>query len=440
MTQTLVFKYALAPNKVQEQALASHVGASRYAYNWALNQVLENWEAVKQDPTVPYLNVSAYGLRKQLNAVKNEVAPWWAQNSKEAFASGTANASKALTNWFKGRNGSRKVKAGFPRYKRREHDTQTGVTFTTGVRRLEPDNKHFTLPTIGTVKLHERAKPLRWLLTHGGTIANVTIRKEGARWFMAVNVRAEDALALTYFSGRKKTKPKKPSVGIDVGLKVFLTTSDGIVVENPRFLAKRLVQLRKANKRLSRRQGLNKKTGEAASNRWHKAHAQVTKTHTHIANLRKDFLHKTSTDLVKSYALIGVEDLNIKGMVKNRHLSRSISDAGWGEFKRQLTYKSERYDSQVILMGKFYPSSKTCSECGTVKTTLPLAQRVFGCENCGLCLDRDLNAALNINAVAQSYGETLNERGGVSSGLVNMTSETNPNETLSRIILQATQG
>jgi putative transposase len=434
--RTLIFKYALDPSPIQAEMLSSHVGASRFAYNWALATVFKNWETVKQDNSIPYLNVSAYGLRKQLNAVKNEVAPWWKENSKEAFASGTANASKALQNWFKGRNGKRNHKAGFPRFKSRHHDTKTGVTFTTSLRRLELDNYHFMLPVIGKVKLHEKANTLRWLLTEGGTIGNVTAKKEGLRWFVAINVRIEEELALRYFNTRKKVKPKKSSVGVDVGLKVFLTTSDGITIENPAFLKKSLIKLRKANKRLTRRQRLNKRTGEAASNRWDKAHVQVMKAHTRITNQRKDFLHKNSKTLIDTYELIGVEDLNVKGMVKNRHLSRSISDAGWGEFKRQLAYKSQWYGSKLVIIDRFYPSSKTCSDCGAAKTKLLLSERTYKCDECGLIMDRDLNAALNIKAVAQSCGETLNERGEGSSGSVVILNETTLNETLRDVSLK----
>lgn len=426
MTQTLVFKYALKPTLLQEQILASHIGAVRFSYNWALANILKNWDEVKQNPTLPYKSFSAYSLRKELNFVKNNVAPWWEQNSKEAFATGTANASTALKNWFRGR----KIGVGFPRFKTRNHDTKTGIVFTTGTRRLEKSNRHFTLPRIGQVRLHETAKTLRWLLAENGKISNVTVRKENIHWFIAINIQVTDALALQYFNGRKKHKRRKSAIGIDVGLKVFLTTSEGTTIENPAFLRKSLTKLRKANKRLARRKKLNKKTGEIASNRWDKAHNTLTKTHNKIVNQRKNFLHTISKELVSSYDLISIENLNVKGMVKNRHLSLSISDVGWGEFRRQLDYKSSWYDSKLFIVDRFYPSSKTCSGCGVVKIKLSLNERTFECLNCGLVVNRDLNAALNIKAVAQSCGETLNERGEGSSGLANTVNETTLNETL----------
>lgn len=402
------------------------MGAVRYSYNWAISNVLKNWEEVKNNPSIPYISTSAYSLRKELNNIKNEVAPWWEQNSKEAFATGTANASAALKNWFK----NRKKGVGFPRFKTRNHDTNTSILFTTGPRRLEQDNRHFTLPRIGKVRLHEKAKTLRWLIEQGGKISNVSVGKEGTRWFVSINIQVTNNLALKYFKSRKKNKPKKDIVGIDVGLKVFLVTSDGVTIENPSFLKKNLVKLRKVNKRLSRRNKLNKQTGEIQSNRWNKAHNSVVKAHSKIVNQRTNFLHNMSKNLVDSYDIIGIEDLNISGMKKNRHLSRSIADASWGEFKRQLVYKSTYYGTKLIIINRFYPSSKMCSTCGTVKIKLLLSERVYKCNNCGLIIDRDYNAALNIKAVAQSCGETLNERGEESSGLAITVNETILNETL----------
>jgi len=429
--QTIVLKYALNPTTSQVDTLSSHIGAVRYAYNWSIATVAANWEAVRQDLAIPYMNISAYGLRKELNRVKDEVAPWWSENSKEAFATGTANAAIAFKNWFKSRKGSRSGKSGFPKFKSRNHDTQTGIMFTTGTRRLEPDNRHFTLPTIGAVQLHEKAKTLRWLLQQGGVIANVTVRKDGTRWFLIVNIKTEDSLVLQYFAGKQGKKARKSSVGIDVGLKVFLATSDGAFIENPVFQRKALAKIRKANKRLARRRKLNNRTGETASARWDKAHQQLVRTHEKIRNQRTDFLHKISKQLVDDYQLIGVEDLHVAGMVKNKHLSRSIADASWGEFRRQLTYKSVWYGNELQVIPRFYPSSKMCSTCETVKATLSLSERIFSCDTCGLTIDRDVNAAMNIRkkAVAQSCGETLNERGEESSGLVSTTGETILSET-----------
>jgi putative transposase len=435
MTQTLAFQFALAPTREQEQQFKSHIGAARFAYNWAIHTVSDNWKQVKLDSNIPYISTSFYSLRKLLNEQKDGIAPWWKENSKEAFATGTATASTALQNWFRARKTGKKV--GFPRYKNRETNS-SGIIFTSTTVRLEDDNKHFTLPRIGTVKICEKQKALRWLIEQGGRITSATLSYKHAQWVLSVNIKVEDDLALQYFNGRYTRKTKANSVGIDVGLKVFITDSNGNVINNPQHLRNLLTKLRKANKRLAPRKGLNKKTGEMPSARYEKAKHNVQKVHAKIYNTRNDFLHKTSKTLVEENALIGVEDLNVQGMIKNKHLSLSISDAGWGEFKRQLKYKAVRYGSVIIEIDRFYPSSKKCSDCGTVKAKLSLAERTYKCDNCGLSIDRDYNAALNIEKeavrlyhVAQSCGETLNERGDNSSGSELVPSETIVNETLS---------
>lgn len=437
MTQTLAFQIILNPTADQIQQFKSHVGATRFAYNWAISEIKNNWHAVSLDSTVPYINSSAYALRKLLNEQKSVIAPWWAENSKEAFATGTATASIALQNWFRGRKTGKKV--GFPKYKSRYTST-SGVLFTTGVIRLEEDNTHFTLPRIGKIQLQEKAKALRWLILQGGTVTSATLSYKHTKWVISINIKVEDALALQYFNGLHTKKQKTSSVGLDVGLKVFLTSSNGQIIENPKHYRKLLTKLRKANKRLSRRKGLNKKTGEIPSERYEKAKLIIQKTHAKIYNNRNDFLHKTSKTLIENNTLIGLEDLNVKGMIKNKHLSLSISDASWGEFNRQLTYKAKRYNSLIIKVDRFYPSSKKCSNCGLVKAKLNLSKRIFNCSSCGLIIDRDLNAAININneairlhvlTVTQSCGETLNDRGEKSSGSEFIQNETILYETIS---------
>lgn len=414
--QFLSFQIALDPTPEQLNQLSSHVGAVRYAYNWCISQVEQNWGDVKEGRVDEYIGVSFYSLRKSLNEVKADIAPWYVENSKEAFSTGCNNASEALKNWFRGRKTGQKV--GFPRYKKKHLDSGTGCAFSTGTRRLEKDNRHLTLPNLGTIRLHERQKTLRWLLENGATIGTVTVSWKKARWFASVLVKASEELAIKYFDGRYKVDSRRTPVGYDLGLKVFLTSSDGKVIENPRFLRNSLKKLKKAQKTASRRQRPSRKTGEAGSKRYEIARKRVEKLHARVANQRSDFLHKqTYSDIIK-HELIALENLNVSGMIKNKHLSLSIADAGWFGYRRQLEYKSLRVDSKVIYVGRFYPSSKTCSECGTVKAKLSLSERTYSCAECGFSLNRDHNAARNIlkQAVAQSCGETLNGRGDGSSG------------------------
>jgi len=411
MNNVITLQYSLNPNKKQLNQLSSHAGAVRYAYNYALNKVLSNWTNVKNGTETEYLNTSAYSLRKIFNQEKDKIALWWHENSKEAYNTGFANLNNALNKYFK-------KQSGLPKYKTKHFNDNEGITFTTGVRRLEEDRKHFTIPTIGTVKLHERATKLAYLLRHDGRITNVSVKYSRTRWFINIIVRVSDELFKQYHLLRTK-KDKKKIVGVDVGIKNAAVFSDGTVIENHKSYEKQLKKLRRLNKELSRRRKFNKATGEIASNRYEKTKKKLQKTYAKVTNQEVDFAHKLSKRLVDEYKIIGLEDLNVAGMIKNRKLSRRIAHASFGRLKIYVNYKSNWYGSRVVMVDQYYPSSKTCSDCGVVRAKLSLKERVFYCENsdCGLILDRDLNAAVNIrNYAAQSCGEALNGQGDESAG------------------------
>jgi putative transposase len=435
----------LIPTKKQEQSFRSHLGASRFAYNWALDYVFQNWKDVKEGKSSEYVNKTAYGLRNALNAIKRDIAPWYKENGARAFETGCFNAAAAINNWIESKSGQTKRKYGFPQYKTKRLGGSS-VSFCSPGIVLSEDNHKIFLSKIGHIKIANKQKTLRWLIKEGGKITKATLSFQHARWMLAVTIRAEETLALKYFNGRKSKEKKEKIAGIDVGTKVFLTSSDGFTIENPKHYRVALVKLRKAQKRLSRRNGGNRKKNELASARYEKAKYKLQKTHADVYNKRRDFLNKTSKLLIDKYEIIGLENLNIKGLLKNRHLSMSISDAGWGEFKRQMYYKSNWYGSTIIDIPTFYPSSKTCSNCGVVKDKLSLSERTYKCKDCGLVLDRDLNAAINIKRyaeleyVASGCGETLNERGDGSAGQLLVTGETTVYETLSRPSLQALNG
>lgn len=412
--KTIVLTYALETNKRIENALRSHVGAVRFAYNYGLEKILSNWEAVKNGTESEYISTTQYSMRKLFNAEKDKVAPWWTENSKEAYSSGFANLHRAMNNYYAKR-------AKLPRFKSRYNDYGSSVTFTTGIRRLEEDKRHFTLPTIGTIRLHERASKLAYLLRHGGYIANVTVKESKNRWMLSVNVRVSDSLWSQYHLLRTK-RDKKRVVGVDLGIKNAAVFSDGTVIENIRAYEKSLGKLRRLNKRLSRQRGFNKRTGEVESSRYARTRSQVRKLHGRVSSLEEDFAHKLSKRVVDEFSLIGLEDLNVAGMVRNRSLARSVSHASFGRLRQFVTYKASWYGSRVGFVGRFFPSSKICSRCGIVRAKLSLSERVFVCYDCGFTIDRDVNAAVNIrNAVAQSCGETLNGRGGESSGSLSET-------------------
>ena len=214
-------------------------------------------------------------------------------------------------------------------------------------------------------------------------------------------------VAFTATVARPDPKPRTGNrvVGIDVGLATLFTgaTPDGehvLSVANPRNYAKSQKRLAKAQRVTSRRQGPAR--GQAPSNRWRRANKRVQKCHARVTNQRRDLLHNTTTRLVKDFDVIVVEDLNVKGVARNKHLAKHIHDASWSEFVRQLEYKADWYGAAIVKGDRFYPSSKTCSGCGEVKAKLPLTERTYCCDNCGASINRDVNAAINLARLGET--------------------------------------
>ena len=230
---------------------------------------------------------------------------------------------------------------------------------------------------------------------NGAKVLRMSVSKRGGRWQASLTVERADLPI--------PSPPKGGSVGIDLGVKELATLSDGTVIHNPHALKSNLRRLKKAQRNLSRKQ--------KGSNRRRKSRAQVARLYARVANLRSDALGKTTAMLSHTYVDISIEDLNVAGMVGNHRLAQSVQDASFYEFRRQLTYKAARTGARLHVIDRWYPSSKTCSNCGMVKTKLSLSERVYHCEECGLAIDRDVNAAINIQ-VAGSAPETLNARGG----------------------------
>ena len=229
-------------------------------------------------------------------------------------------------------------------------------------------------------------------------VLRMSIFQHAGRWYASLAIEREDEPIIQ--------SPKGGAVGVDLGIKTLATLSDGTVFENPRHLKKSEQKLKRAQRALSRKM--------PKSNRRAKARTKAARIHAHVANQRHDALHKLTTYLANNYSEISIENLNVLGMVKNHRLAKSVMDASFGEFRRQLEYKTARTGARLHVIDRWYPSSKTCSGCGRVKTKLSLSERTYRCESCGLVMDRDLNAAININ-VAGSASETLNAHGGTGS-------------------------
>jgi putative transposase len=241
---------------------------------------------------------------------------------------------------------------------------------------------------------------LGWLRIKGSTcrlsgqILYASVTRTADRWFMSLTVAKEIA---------EPAVPMGEAVGIDLGIKVFATLSDGTIIESPRALLHNLRQLRALNKALARSQRNSARRKEVIQ--------RLARKHARVANIRNTFIHQTTIKLVREHPAIGLEDLAVGNLQRNHKLARAIVDQGWGEFRRQLSYKAAWYGAQVVVADRFFPSSQLCSGCGH-RQAMPLEIRLFICGSCGLEIDRDLNAAINLRPVAVLPTETLNAHGG----------------------------
>jgi putative transposase len=404
------YQFALDPTPRKQGSLASHTGAARFAYNWGLELVTTRLDQRRagEDVQVPW---TLAGLRREWNRAKHQDAPWWAENSKEAYNSGLDALARALRNWSDSREGLRKGRlVGFPRRKTKRQ-TRVACRFTTGQIKVLADRKHVQLPRIGVVKTHESTRKLARRLENGtARILAATISRRADRWYVSFTVEVQRAIP----SGDYKPS----AVGVDVGVRQLAVLSTGAVIANPRALEGSLRKLRRLNRRLAR--------STPGSRRRTKTRRRLAHVHARAVSLRLDALHKLTTSLATEHGTVVVEQLNLAGMVRNRRLARAISDTAMAKLRHQLAYKATWYGCRLVVADRFYPSSKTCSGCGWVKAKLTLAERRFTCEACGRVADRDLNAARNlaklVQSVAQSGWETRNARGAdVSPGPAGQT-------------------
>ncbi len=415
-TVTQAYRFALDPTKAQAEALRSHAGGQRFAYNWGLELVRANraqrtaeysygLRGAELTPVVEYQD----RLRKVWNRVKGEVAPWWQANSKEAYSSGLANLAAACRNYRESWSGARRGPTmGFPRRKSKRRATPA-FTVTTGAFGLvTTDRRHVKLPRIGAVRTGESTRKLARHLERGtGRILSATVSFRRGRWQVAFTVEVE----------KRESAPAASSkaVGVDLGVTSLAVLSTGEHVENPKHLGRAQRELRRLQRQAARRY-VPGRNSEDQSKRWHAAQARIGKLHATVANARADGLQQLTTRLVREHDTVVLEDLNVKGMMRSARgtagepgrnvrakagLNRRIADAGFGELARQLDYKTRWAGRRLVTADRWFPSSKTCSRCGAVKTKLRLATRIYRCEACGLVADRDTNAARNLAALAR---------------------------------------
>lgn len=361
------YKYRIYPNNKQATLINKHIGCCRFIYNLALETKLE---AYKKG-----YNYSSYELIKQITFLKKDLE-WLKEPNNTALQQSIIDLEKAFKNFFKS-------KSGFPKFKSKK----SGQSFRIPINfKVDFENSIIKAGKLKNIKtVFDR--PFE------GKVKSMTFSKTSTGKYF-VSILVEDG----------KEKPKKlyisDVVGVDLGIKEFAILSDGTKVSNPKYLKNDIERLKVLQKRASRKQkgGQNRK----------KANLRVAKLHERITNRRKDFLHKLTYKLTSENQAICVENLAVSNMMKNHKLGQSISDAGWSEFVRQLEYKCEWRGKHLIKIDRFYPSSKTCSNCGWKNENLELKDRSWICGGCGETHDRDLNAAINIrNAGTGSPGEPV---------------------------------
>ncbi|KAB8331270.1 IS200/IS605 family element transposase accessory protein TnpB [Scytonema tolypothrichoides VB-61278] len=375
-------KVELKLNNKEQTLLRKHAGFSRFIYNYGLALM----QGLERDGIVGGYGKKVKAIRKVLTnyTKKRQEFQWMSKLSSKVYQSSLQALENAYRRWGQGI-------ADRPRFKRRKDGESFTVYDSNGKVLLSP-GKQIKIPTLGTFRLKE-SLPCRYVTQ------TFTISYRAGKWFVSFAIDAEK-IPPTYHPEEK--------VGIDLGVKCFCTLSDGTTVESPKPMKKAKTKLAKLQWRNRNKQLGDHRLGIKQSNKAKKYFEFLAKQHWRVASQRQDFLHKLTTDISRKYYQIRIEDLNVSGMLANRKLSAAISDLGFYEFRRQLTYKSQVYGTKVELVDRWYPSSKTCCMCGIKHSELKLSDRVYKCIS-PICvahtitLDRDLNAALNLLNAPDEY-------------------------------------
>jgi putative transposase len=418
LVRATTFRFTLDPAPAQHQHLLAHAGASRWAFNYHLGRVKANLDqrdaersyGVAEARLTPSLSWSKVSFINQANAFKNGTAAdspvnedgtrglaWRGEVSTDVFETASVNAAQALANFTSSKNGSRKAKAaGFPKFKSR-HRTRPAFRLrskskpgaTSPVRTTGPKMMRF--PKIGQIRVRESTRRLRLMLQQGRFhVYAASFRLENGRWHVCVTGVAAD---LHHQRRNPRAEGRvQERTGVDLGVKTLAVIAD----ETGRALHayQGVKSLQQAQERLTLAGQAFSRTKKGSNGRA-KAAQRLGRIHARVANLRKALLHQITCGLAKGHSHVTVEDLNAAGMLKNRCLARAVADASFAELRRQLEYKCGWFGTELLVADRWFPSSKTCSGCGRVQP-MPLHVRVFDCPACGLVLDRDVNAAVNL--------------------------------------------
>ncbi|MGU8532857.1 RNA-guided endonuclease InsQ/TnpB family protein [Clostridium perfringens] len=361
-------KVRLYPSEIQEKKLWQSVGTARFIYNWTLSKQEENYKNGGKF-------ISDGVLRKELTQLKKSELSWLNEVSNNVSKQAVKDACNAYKRFFNGLSDK-------PRFKSRRKSKKS--FYNDNCKLKVKEGKLVNIEKIGWIKTNEQ-------LPIGVKYSNPRISHDNKYWYISVGIEQEEI----------KEKLTDVSLGIDLGLKDLAICSDGTIYKNinKTYLIRKIEKrLKRLQRQVSRKYEQNKKGKEYVKTKnIIKLEKQIQQVHRRLANIRNNYLHKTTTSIVKTkpYRVV-IEDLNIKGMMKNKHLSDAIRKQGFYEFKRQLEYKCKFRGIELVVADRFYPSSKTCSKCGEIKKDLKLKDRVYKC-SCGLSIDRDLNASINLS-------------------------------------------
>jgi putative transposase len=428
MTRHTTFRYCLDPTVEQQAVLARHAGAARFAFNQCLRLHLQARADRRRDAStvVPWTGfdlINVFNAWKKTEAagrviivdsggdaeVKVTGLAWRTSVCQQVFEEAAVDLAKGLKAWTDCRRGKRTGRqAGHPRFKKKHHVVDSfrlrnrhARNGRAAIRIGETHHRSVTLPGVGNVRVHDDTRRLRRLLTKGrGKVLFATVSYHSARWWISINVEAADLHSEQQHTPRADGN-RIGWVGVDRGLSalVVAATSDGQEVARLTDPPKALAAGMRRQRRLAR--AVTRKPKGSKNRR--KAAARLGRHHHRIANIRRHVLHQVSNELVKTHDRLVIEDLNVMGMLRNHRLARAISDAGWATLARLLAYKQAWRQGELLVADRWFPSSKTCSACGVIRKALSLAEREFVCDQCGLVIDRDLNAAINLATWAEQH-------------------------------------